>query len=159
LSFAELVVGVVTMTKLNMPRAAGTCNSGVMSVVSKALTIAVHAVCHGVAVVDSSLGWSVLERFSFNRDLGAGQLLLWSKISVFLSVHEGLCGAGKRARHQSPVVLRMLRSGDNRLQTSGPNTLLPNYWANCLLIQQLLLALCVAEDGLTGAQWRPGCPR
>lgn len=147
---------LTVIATLNIARTTWTGNTGVMAVVSKSLTFAAHAVQYGATLVDSSRCWSLLERFAFNRGLGAGKRLLWTKNDVFLSVHEGLCGAGEQARRSRAVILRMLRSGDNRLQTSGPNTLLPNYWANCLLIQQLLLALCVADDGQAGAQWHPG---
>ena len=142
---------------LNKVRVTSTGNSGVMSVISKALTFAAQALIHGAALVDSCC-WLLSERFAVSRKSTAGNLLLWSKIDAFPSVHEGLCSAGMPAQGQGTVVLRMLRSGDNRLQTMRANTLLPNYWANCLLIQQLVLALCVAEDGRAGAQWHSGCP-
>jgi hypothetical protein len=140
----------------------GVDNCRVASVVRKPLTSAGHAVCGRTEAIDLSRCRCLLDRLTVNlhpshskrRVLPRGR----AKAGVSNAASRMFVQRRESRRLGNSGDLRMLRGGDNRLQTTVPDAFLPNYWANCLLIQQRLLALCVAEDGWAGAQWRPECP-
>jgi hypothetical protein len=132
------------------------------SVVRKPLTFARHAVCGRTEAIDLSRCWSSLDRLTVNCNPSRRhrRVLTRTRAEARVSMAGSRMFVHRMEADQSAGSgnLRMLRSGDNRLQTTVLDAFLPNYWANCLLIQQRLLALCVAEDGWAGAQWRPECP-
>jgi hypothetical protein len=135
-----------------------TGHCGGTPIVRNLLTSCRQAICGRAAAIESVRYWSFPDRFVFSRNPARGQ---WRAAPrVFTAV--GLVAASRmfvrRRESRWTVDLRMLRSSDNRLQTNVADVFLPNYWAKCLLIQQQLLALCVAEHRLAGAQWRPECP-
>jgi hypothetical protein len=141
---------------------AGTGNSGGMRIVRKLLTFGGQAVRGRTEAIKLSSCRVLPGRFEFDRvSLRQRRRAVPRPFTaVGLSIAGSRIFVQRRAARwtRSTVDLRMLRSGDNGLQTVVADAVLPNYWANCLLIQQQLLVVCVAEDGRAGAQWRPECP-
>lgn len=137
-------------------------NCGGMRIVRKLLTFGGQAVCGRTEAIELSSCRVLPGRFEFDRVSlrQRRRVVPGAFTAVGLSIAGSRIFVQRRAARwtRSTVDLRMLRSGDNGLQTVVADAVLPNYWANCLLIQQQLLVVCVAEDGRAGAQWRPECP-
>ena len=141
---------------------AGMGECGVMRLVRRLLTFGDQSIGGGTEAFESSRSRVRPGRFAFDRNSARRR----RRVLPRAFTRAGMSIAGSRMfvqrretrRMRDTGDLRMLRSGDNGLQTTVRAAVLPNYWANCLLIEQQLLALCVAEDGRAGAQWRPECP-
>jgi hypothetical protein len=143
-------------------RARGAGNCGDRSLVRKAITFEGQAVSAVTEAAESHRPWSLPKRFAFDGNTTRRKRL----VSVWDSeqcrrVHAGsqmFVHRREARRRRNSGDLRMLRTGDKGYKTTVPDAVLPNYWANCLLIEQRLLALCIAEGRLRGAQWQPECP-
>jgi hypothetical protein len=139
-----------------------TGNCGDRSPVRKAITFARQAACATTEAAESHRDWSLPKRFAFIGNTTRRRRLVSVKSNEQCRrVHAGsqmFVHRREVRRRQKTGDLRMLRSGDNGLQTTVPDAFLPNYWANCLLIRHRLLALWIAEVRLPGAQWLPECP-
>jgi hypothetical protein len=126
--------------------------------VSKALTTPRHAVCRMTKVVESHRYRSLHKQFAHKPKSAPRSRRAFAAYDGALS-GRGDVGSRMFVQRRDPrswrssVALRMLRSGDNRLQIVVLDALLPNYWAKCLLMQQRLLVLGVAEVRSVGAQW------
>jgi hypothetical protein len=171
---ADCVVGMAARPKRRHPssnmnvqdrmngQVAGTGDCRGMRIVSKLLTFGGQAVCGSAEAFESSSCRVLPDRFAFDRNSmrRRHQVLprAFAAIGMWIAGSRMFVQRRESRRKRNTGYLRMLRSGDNGLQTTVEAAVLPNYWANCLLIQQRLLALCVAEDGRAGAQWRPECP-
>ncbi|WP_407156080.1 hypothetical protein [Bradyrhizobium sp. STM 3557] len=142
-------------------RETGNCADSLL--VRKAITLADQAVSAVTEAAESRRDGSLAKRLAFDGYTTRRKRLVFvSKSQQCRRVHAGsqmFVHRREMRRTRNSGDLRMLRSGDNRLQNIVWSAVLPNYWANCLLIQQRLLALRVAESGLTGAQWPTECPR
>jgi hypothetical protein len=143
-------------------RARGAGKSGGRPLVRKAITFEDQAASTATEADRSRRHWSLPKRFAFDGNTTRRKRLVSVRNSEQCRrVHAG----SQMFVHRREVLqrlksgdLRMLRSGDNGYKTSVSDAVLPNYWANCLLIPQRMLAQWIAEVRLRGAQWQPECP-
>jgi hypothetical protein len=115
--------------------------------VSKPITSARQASCGAKKAVQSHLYSSLRKRSAFKSNLMRRTCVAPSHRFTNVCAAQGSVSESKRDRLYADVA--KLRHG---LQNPSGDAFLPNYWANCLLIRQRLLVLCIAEAWLSGAQ-------
>lgn len=152
LGFAENSVDRAGGTRNRDARAhaaTSTGDFGVMSVVKKAVTFAAQAPLVEGQGLDSSRYSSRRRRFAFNRGAVRPFLITRSRVQDGLRETCSLQASSQSVVRRSAAVVRirdrpMLRVSDNHLQSLVRSAFLPNNWADCMLMWQRLLALCVA---------------
>jgi hypothetical protein len=129
--------------------AASTGDFGVTSVVKNSVTLAAQAPLVEGQGLDSSRYSSCERRFAFSRGVGGPFLNTRSRVQAGLREACSFKACSQSVVRRSAAIVRirdrpMLRAGDNHLQSLVRSAFLPNNWADCMLMWQRLLALCVA---------------